>query len=208
MSNGLALAALIVVPVGVFVAFFRLPRWCTRSLHRHRIWALRDRVVDDVIDGRLSAEHRAVRDLLRSLDHAAHSCSEMTMLGMYVYQRVMRSNREAARLQRMEQAKARSCAGLPDEQRELVGKYRENLVTLLSGTLLLGSWFGLLHVVAFLPWALIAEVREARRGVRHRIRDTEIWTTGRLATDMAVQRTRLGHQMAKWAEADGVLATT
>jgi hypothetical protein len=106
--------------IAIFVALVTLPWWFARSMHRHRIWRLRDTLVDDMICGRLPSDHKAVRQILDRVEGALDHGHRLTMLDLVVWMVANRGTDPSTR-RYMEQAVA-DCplAGLDSEQAKCV----------------------------------------------------------------------------------------
>lgn len=186
MSSTAQVALLIGSSTALFVAFLRAPQWCMRSLHRHRLWRLRDEIADDLIDGRLPKDHAAARELLRRAELAIEETT--SMLGFYVWAWV--SRRSDPMLVRSFRRKGASFDGLSSTQRERIIAHRECLGYLSASSVLTGTWVGLATILRFVIPAI---KDERRRSVRPRdgvdVRDT-LW----LATDKATHDTTLGRR--------------
>lgn len=208
MSNVLLIPLLIVGPLLAYVAVLMMPRWFFRSLHGHRMWRLRDAVVDDVLIGNLPRDHNAVKQLIRSMDIVLRE-RHITLLDVYVVKWASRGLDPVVRKAKQEQGFRCSLEGLTSDERQRVEAYRARFVTLLSGSALLGSWFGIAHIVPFMPAGLAIAMREAgaatRDGIAHRLRGQdvrfghELWVSAREATDLAANKTRVGQDAAVFA---------
>src|SRR4051794_23025642 len=92
VSSTVKIALLIVVPMGVWIAFLRMPRWLVLSLHRHRLWRLRDQVVDDMIYERLPKTDPAVRQLQSDVEWVINETASLTMLVLHVMRSIPRAH--------------------------------------------------------------------------------------------------------------------
>ena len=208
MTNALLILGLIVGPLAAYIVVLTLPRWFARSLHRHRMWRLRDTVVDDVLDGRLPRENPAVRQLIATMDGVLRD-QHANLLDVYIVRRACR-DADPAFLKAGEKLGLRCpLDGLSTEQRKVVERYRESFQILLVGSMLLGSWFGIAHILPFVPAGIAEGMRQAgiatRDGIRHRIEGLkdvlgqDIRVSAREATDIAASRSRIGQQAAAFA---------
>lgn len=161
-------------------AVVTLPRWCIRSLHRHRLWRLRDRIADDMIEGVLPKDHPAVVDLLGRTEMALFRYSDFTLLNVTIM--AMLHIRSSRSVQREILAIGAECstAGLSEHQTELVRGYRAERLNLLAGSVLTGSWLGMAFVVSELP------------RVAKKVMVDGVVAVARTATDDAVQYSWLG----------------
>jgi hypothetical protein len=210
MTNAILIVFLIVGPLVAYLVVLTLPKWLARSLHGHRMWRLRDAVVDDALRGQLPRDHKAVQQLLRFMDAALHD-ERATLLDMYIVRRACSPELLAAT-----QKQGFGCPldGLSANERKLVEDYRTRFMTLLVGSMLLGSWFGIAHILPFVPAGIAAAMRQAgvatRDGIKHRLEhlkvERDFWASAREATDIAASRSRVGQQAAVYAmRHEGVL---
>jgi hypothetical protein len=138
----------------------RVPDWFARSLVRHRLWRLRDQIVDDVLAGRLPGTHAAVKELLRRTDWTIRKGTELNMLAFHVWAWVLRRSDEDARKPVLRATpEPASLKGLAEDERERVDQYREHLALLASASVLLGTWVGIATVLRF----VVPAVRRRRR---------------------------------------------
>jgi len=117
--------------VGLFFAVLGVPRWCFRSLARHRLWELRDRLVDDVLDRRLDADDEQVVALRERIENAIGHVTKMTAIEMLMFSRLY----------------DRSGLAVPDRTRSkdpLLRQHEDRFRFLLTSPLILGSWIGVL----------------------------------------------------------------
>lgn len=201
MTDALAMVGLIVGPVAAYVVILTLPRWFTRSLHRHRIWRLRDVVVDDVLAGELPRDHPAVQHLIGCMGAILRE-KRVTLLNVYIFNHIAKGIDPTLLKAAKKQGLDCPLDGLTPEQRERVELYRQRFTTLLVGSMLLGSWFGIAHIVRFVPAGLRIGMHQAkvatRDGIKHRLDDLkirfehDITATAREATDLAATQTRIG----------------
>lgn len=192
MPLELQIALLIAVPTGVWIAILRMPYWFARSLHRHRMWRLRDAVADDMIDGRLPKDHPAVRELLRRTELAISELQSITAVTFYVFARVRRRSDRGV-FDRM-RAKRASLDGLTGEQRARLEAHHECLSYLCASTVLTGTWVGIATILRF----LIPAMRDAS----HQNRRDDVKATLWLATSKATSGTRLGQCSGEYIARD------
>ena len=133
---------------GLTAAFVTLPRWFARSLHRHRLWRLRDAIVDQIIDGSLPGDHPAVKEIQQRVEDTICVCGKLILLHLWLFHRASKrvGVRPAPRFP--------SLTGLSPEQAELVTQYRQSWDILCTGMVLLGTWVGVGVVMWRLPQAL------------------------------------------------------
>lgn len=148
-----AAATMTVVGLIFTASLITLPRWCVRSLHRHRLWRLRDQVVDSVLAGCLPANHPAVKYLISELERAIRHCHRMSLLKLRGFILLRRRLSRAAETQLRSRSAPPSLAGLGEAEKMLLKEYRQAEATLLAGNLLLGSWLGVYLVLRRLPAA-------------------------------------------------------
>lgn len=191
MPLELQLALLIIVPTGVWIAILRIPYWFSRSLHRHRMWRLRDAVADDLISGRIPKHHPAARDLLRRTESAIDEMQSLTAVAVYVFVRVCRRSSGDV-LNRMRPTPP-SLDGLSPEQRARITEHKDLLSSLCASAILTGTWVGLATILRF----LIPAARDSRTK-RDRNPKATIW----LATDKATSSTRLGRCSREYTSRD------
>jgi hypothetical protein len=83
-DEAFAVSFVVGVVVGPALAmFFYVPR-LARSLTRYSLWTLRDRIVDDMFDGRLDSDDPGVRRLLTITEGAITATRGITLLGIVV----------------------------------------------------------------------------------------------------------------------------
>jgi hypothetical protein len=158
VRSAIEVALLIIVPVTLLLAILRVPRWFSRSLHRHRLWRLRDQVVDDVIDERLPREHPAVRELMEQAEQSIRLTSSLTMVDFYAWSWAMRG----AEPHLIKPRQPAPLHGLSPAQRRMVENYRARLRVLRISAILSGSWLGIASVLRF----VIPAIPEVRRTLR------------------------------------------
>jgi hypothetical protein len=216
MKGGLLIFLLIVGPLAAYLVVLTLPKWFARSLHGHRMWRLRDAVVDDVLDGNLPRDHEAVQHLIRIMDGVLHE-KRATLLDVYIVRRACKGVDPAFLSGAQKQGLGCPLDRLSPDERKRVEAYRARFMTLLVGSMLLGSWFGIAHIVPFVPAGVAVTMRHAgvatRDGIRHRIEDLkasferDIWASAREATDLAASHSRIGQQAAVFAMRHEVVLT-
>jgi hypothetical protein len=181
--NGTLVFALLMVPVVLSLLLLAMPRWLGRSMFKHRLWRLRDQVVDDIIDGKLPRSHPAVGDLERHIEWALGEARSFDMLHLLVWRWAVRKVDPATREM---VAKPCSLDGLDAGERAMVEGYRARLRFLSSSAMLCTSWIGL----AVVAWLLPHAIRTARRTRRERAPSPP--TVIHIAAHEAVESTRLG----------------
>ncbi len=194
MSSAIQIALVVLVPTALFVVFLRIPHWGAQSLNRHRLWRLRDRIVDDMIDGRLPKDDPAVRDLLRKVEFVIRNTPTITALMVYVWKSLPESHkaRGKAEVHRLERSKD----ALSSEECERLKRYEARLRSLLASTTLLGSWLGLATILRFVIPALRMVHRERAQIGRSRLPalEDEVKVTLRTATDNATRDAWIGRR--------------
>lgn len=185
-------ASLFVLCLGavLFFAVLALPRWCTRSLHRHRLWRLRDRIADDILDGVLPREHPAVMDLLDRTETVLAHHGELTLLNTYLLSHLFGRVPESARRYITQCGQELSTGGLTAEQAQKVRDYRQERLVLLTGSVLTGSWLGIFTLMLAMPKLLIDQIK--RDG-----RTDGALALGRAVTDEVAASSRLGRAAGK-----------
>jgi len=181
-------------------AFVTAPRWFSRSLHRHRLWRLRDGFVDHLMDHDLPQDHPAVRQLRWLMKCALDGGRPGNRaLDISVFRWAKRGISPLARQELSTEARLCPLDGLTPEQQSLLTQYRANFETLVVGMLLLGSFWGTFIVIRFLP-QVIAEER------RNRTVASPSWQearqTVRTATDVATRKTKTGQIIRQELESD------
>lgn len=196
------MGALIVLLAGaVLLAFcasiIAAPRWFARSLHRNRLWHLRDRFVAEIVSGRIPADDPAVRDTLRRIERAIASVKQISLLRALIFARLARRLTPDASRALDRRTAWPSLHRLDAHQQATVTSFREALDTLLAGGALLSSWLGVFLVLMLLPKAWMNVHR----------RDCDDGTPTRpisIATDDATETTWVGRK-AKEAVEDYIM---
>ncbi len=118
------------VLVVLFIAVLTAPRWCLRSLARHRLWELRDKLMDDVLDRRLDRDDKQVVHLLGRIENAISHVTNMTLLELLVFARLYdRSGLEVP--------------AATEYRADLLRRREDRFRYLLMSSLFLGSWIGI-----------------------------------------------------------------
>jgi hypothetical protein len=142
--------------IALFTLLFLMPRWCFRSLHRHRMWRLRDEIVDCVVDGVLPADHEAIQQLVGRIGRSIRLAPSVTLLRLIIIDRI--TGRTPPRVREMLDARdGRGPCDLSEltvDQCELIKSYNERIDILRIGTTLTGSWLGIGVVMLAIPLAL------------------------------------------------------
>ena len=169
------ITGIFVTTLSAWVALVRLPAWCFRSIHRHRLWEERDAIADEILRGALKKDHEAVRDLLAAAEHSAKATHRLTVLDLFAWQAIHR---------RCDRTKLNvlsvSDAGLSERELALVRAHRERIVQLSVRSMLVGSWAGILTIFVRLVPAIAIEIREShkrRRNVTDSLRHTLVVAT-------------------------------
>lgn len=197
MQNLILVLALALVTTGLYVAIITLPRWFVRGMDHHRMWALRDDVIDDIIAERLPRDHPAVRQLVQRMELVLRDGKHITLLDVQIFARLL--GRLEPPLQRAIKKQGQMCSlkGLSDSERKLVEEYRQRFLLVVAGSMLLSSWFGLAQVMRFIPGALIRRIRASERHLL--TLEVDFRSTAREATDKAVVETHVGKRVsASW----------
>ena len=185
-----------VVLIVFSAAIVSMPRWCARSLHRHRMWALRDALIDDILAGRLAGKDEAVQELRQVMEFIIHD-HHLSTIDLRVFAWAERKASPATRKALKENAQWSSIDGLPLETKILIKHYREKFEVLTVGLFMLGSWTGLLAILGSIPKAI----------GRHRpIFNFRVVV--RVATDQAVVSSKLGKEYREALENKSFLPGT
>jgi len=147
---------------GFVVALVTTPRWFARSLHRHRIWRLRDSLVNAMLEDMLPMKHPAVRRLLGHMDFCLANESKVRAIDFAVFRWAFDGISPLAKEEIARKSAMPPTDDMSDDQRALLTTYSERYKTLLAGSVLLGSWFGIATVLWFLPKAS-AVVKQQRK---------------------------------------------
>lgn len=182
------IASIFVATLGVWFALVRLPVWCFRSIHRHRLWEERDAIADEILTGKLKRGHPAVRELLAVAEHSANETHRLSILDLFFWRSVHRR----CDMDKMS-VLATSDAGLTERELKLVAAHRDRIVTLSIRSMLVGSWLGILTIFVHLLPAVVMEVRmEVRKNQQRRRVSESIKSTLVVATDEASSKSRIG----------------
>lgn len=139
---------------GAFVSLVRIRRWCFGSIGRHRMWQVRDQLADDIIEGRLPADHAAVRSLLEKMHGYLRADAPGRLLQVLLFHRLVISRLPPERINQLDSEPATD--GLSDHQRDLVRVHRERYGAVLALGLIAGSWLGpVLHA-----WLQLQRIRQ------------------------------------------------
>ncbi len=174
-----ALSALLLVAaplVGVYLIFFGIPQ-LQHTRFRHQLWAIRDDLVDDVIDERLSMSPEA-RELLLRLHLAIKYAPQHTMRSGFTSALVLRGTSVPSLRKTLRQSK------LPDAQRRRLLELYERMQQATTRHLLIGSPSGWLVSVAVqvVPSSLLERtlLRRARPSEVERRAEKELAALPRL----------------------------
>jgi hypothetical protein len=180
--------------MGLFAGVVTLPRWFARSLWKHRLWVLRDCVVDDVIDQRLPYDHPAVRDLVQRLEMVVHDMAHMHIVDMWAWRRAYRNAPPTAQ---EELLKGSGVRGLSEQQIARVCEHRERMLFLTTSMIFTGSWIGIGYVARFAAPKMLCAIVSG--DFKHPARaEREAETALRNATQEAVSTTGLGRELQKF----------
>jgi hypothetical protein len=182
MIVDVAILIVTVAFVGAFMALLMLPRWFFYASVHNRLWRLRDQVVDDCIFGRLPEHQAAVAQLRERMESAVRQRAPLGLI--YIHYRI---NILPNRHQTHETAQSPSLTGLTVAEQELLMAYRRSFRTLFFEEMLMSSWFGIMHVLRFLPQSLWHQ--------RHHLKTSFTTVIGGAITEareLAVAKTRLG----------------
>jgi hypothetical protein len=196
MSGTYQVIGLLVITTVLCISVVTLPRWFCRSVTRDHLWRLRDRMTDDILERRLPYDHPAVRELSLEMDVVLGEYWVLDFVHYYVWRWAKRGTTPSVR--KVFQPGDMSLDGLTAKQRRLVVRHREKLRFLCAATMFVGSWFGLLHVIRFLPSALKREgqkQREKQLEPQLAVRSS-LWR----ATASAVTHTTLGRESTDFVE--------
>ncbi len=217
MNNALLIFVLIAGPLVAYVVVLLLPRWFARSLHRHRMWRLRDTVVDDILAGTIPRDHNAVKQLVSGMDTMLRKKQMITLLDVYTIKWASKGVDPDLLKAKRDEGFRCPLDGLSRAERERIEAYREEFMTLLVGSVLLGSWFGIAHIVRFVPAGVAIGMRQAsvatRDGIKHRLEDIkprferELLVSARAATDLAASKSHIGPDVAVLATRHDGLTT-
>jgi hypothetical protein len=173
------ITGIFVATLSVWVALVRLPNWCFRSIHRHRLWEERDIIADEILTRRLPKEHPAVRELLGVAEHSAKETHRLTILDL-VFSRAMSRRCDTSKLSVL----AAADAGLSEGQLVIVRAHRDRIMLLSIRSMLVGSWIGIFTILPRLLPAVTMEVRRNRQRSKRRVAES-IKATLIVATDAA-----------------------
>jgi hypothetical protein len=192
----LALLGAWMLLIALFTVLFVMPRWCFRSVHRHRMWRLRDDIVDKVIDGVLPADHPAVRQLVGRVNGSIRLAPKITLLRLLVIDKVTGKTSPEVRAVLDEHAGCGPCdmTELTEEQCDLIARYNDRINILRIGTTLTGSWLGIAVVAAVVP---LVAVTPAARTIRQAL--------GRAVDE--VSATRFGRRVGESARLEELHVT-
>lgn len=205
MTDSALLLLLIVAPGPLFIGAITLPRWFFRSLHRHRLWELRDAIVDDILADRLPKNHPAVKQLARRAESAARNCKQVSIFDLRVYRYIV-DREPGLEPQIRAMVRTRDLGGLTADQKELIVNYRDSMLMLLSGTMLLGSWFGLGAVAWVLVGDVAHRVKESFQTRRAPADASVLHEAWQQAIETAAASTSLGRRVTEIARAKSALS--
>ncbi len=159
MSVALQTGMLAATMMGILVAFVRMPKWCARSVHRHRLWRERDAIADDRHDRWAPYQrHPAVRNPLRHAEWHIEDVGSATMLRLYLSSRVRRNTA----MTRLPAKRSVSLDGLSGEERACMELHLDRVHLLTTGSVITGSWSGLASILRFVLPALWEQRKKHR----------------------------------------------
>ncbi len=134
----------------VAVAFVLIPRWCLRSISRHKLWEIRDGVVDAIFHGDLPS-NEITWGLVSKAESAIRLTPDLTMGTIVACEWTQRTVSNAVRKELGWDIKRRPESGLSADHLIVYRKFERSLEYVLSRQALWGSWpslivFGLLLV--------------------------------------------------------------
>lgn len=144
----LALLLLLLALGMSFLGVATLPRWCFMTINRSQIWRLRDELDADMRAGRLPC-HPAADELRNEF---TQFLAVLPMLTPFAIRRML-GRLERRDLARVRQRRA-SQEGLTEDQRDALDRYHENLLRLVTRSMILNSWAGvaMLATAATYSW--------------------------------------------------------
>jgi hypothetical protein len=195
MSSTLFIIIMLIVLIGLWAACMLGPRWFARSLHRHRMWRLRDELVDDMIVGRFPRDHDAVRHLQGKMDTTLRLGPNVTLSDVLIFHRYLAKLSPSAR--RFVAKPECPTDGLSDDQRAALKKYEDEFGLLVVGLLFLGSWFGLIFIIGtFVSLTLRRLVKIWRAPISIAAIQRVLGSIARQATDKAAD-SPIGHRVSE-----------
>lgn len=140
--------------IGLCVAVATMPRWCFRSIQRHRLWRCRDNFADLILSGQLP-KHPAVMHELTYMEGSIAMAPRVTLVNMLLFSRATSrvAPETVAWLDR--RAKKPSTSGLTADQAAAVEAYHARHMRVVVGLLLVGTWVGIWSVALQLPAAIV-----------------------------------------------------
>lgn len=169
----------------LWLSILTLPRWFVRSMHRHRLWRHRDRIVGAVLAGRLP-RHPAVWELLNDVERSIASAHRLTLFRVISAQRSFRRLTPAAKMRWVERCRVSSADDIDPAARTLFREYQARTEVLATGNMLLGSWLGVLMVLAM----VVFDIWDDRRAIFNR-------SVLARAADEVVTRTKIGQAASR-----------
>lgn len=140
----------------VWFAILTVPRWLITSIHRGRLWALRDHLYDEMRHGKFAGHEAQASALITSAEHAVLAVPFFTPWNIRRFSKLVNAMPAEQRRKQIEEIR------LELEGSPLLKLYHERLHTVLSQQLLTGSWTGL--VITFGALARALAVRFVRIG--------------------------------------------
>jgi hypothetical protein len=129
--------------------------WCKLSQLRYSLWRLRDDIVDDLVDGRLS-EHQCVHETVQDIERSLRYSQDFTLLNVFIA-------RWCSQNDRLPRLVGTHLSELAPEERDRLKSYRKQLFEVEAHYLLYGSLIGRLLVLLILP-VVMAKTRKSTRG--------------------------------------------
>lgn len=191
--SGNLMIVLLLLPVGLVVVLAAWPRWYIRSMSKHSLWRLRDDVVDDVIFGRLPAEHPAVEELIARSEWAIAEARSFDLLHLLVWSW---SARDMTLDTRRKLKTIPPLDGLDGPQAERVAAHRRQYNAVSIRAVFLSSWFGIAFVTLF-------GIRVLLHALTNHVRDGGFRFAVGAATDRVAESTPLGRSAREFVTVKG-----
>lgn len=152
----------------VWFAILTLPRWLVTSLHRGRLWKLRDQLYDDMRHGAFPGHEAQALKIVTLAEHAILAVPFFTPWNVRRFSKLIGTISPEDR--RLWAEKVR----LDLQDVPSLEFYRDRIHTMLSQQLLTGSWIGLLMTAGALARALTHKTIRRRREPRPDITDETV----------------------------------
>jgi hypothetical protein len=201
VSGNLVLLALL-VPIGLVFAIATVPRWLIRSMSKHALWRLRDKVVDDTLAGALPSDHPAVRELIERLEWAISESRSFDLLHLIVWNRAKRQLHPKV-LQGL--SRVPELTDLTPDRAKRVNEYRSCYDSVAIRALLLSSWIGIAIVLwTAIPLAFKVLVGSRKTEYAHqRSLPGGLRVVIRVAAEEVAEDTKLGRQAREFVNEKG-----